>query len=392
MRVLVVHNRYRAAVPSGENRVVDAEIAALAAAGVDVGTYFRDSDDIAGYGLVAKVGVAVRPVYSAPDVREFRNRLRSFRPDVVHLHNPYPLISPAVVRVARAEGVPVVQTVHNVRHACVAGTFFRAGAVCEDCRGRTVPTPAVRHGCYRGSRLQTVPMAVAAVVHRSTWSLVDRYLPVSDYLAGVLESTGVPRARITVKPNGVADPGAPTPPGDGFLFCGRLDPEKGLGLLLDVWRGLGLDASLTIAGNGPLRPEVEAAAADPTANVRDVGRLDAAGVQAALRAHAVAVVPTLCLEGMGLAAVEAFAAGRAVIATDMGGLPEVTAGLGWTIPPDAAALATALRAAHADRAAVEEFGRAGRARYVERYRADDMLACLTATYESVVVSRTPSGR
>jgi glycosyltransferase involved in cell wall biosynthesis len=115
MRVLVVHNRYRSALPSGENAVVDRDIAMLRDAGVAVGTCIRDSDEIEDFGRVKRTELAARPIYSLEDTKAFKARIRSFGPDVVHLHNAYPLISPAVVRVAKAEGVPVVQTVHNYR-------------------------------------------------------------------------------------------------------------------------------------------------------------------------------------------------------------------------------------------------------------------------------------
>jgi hypothetical protein len=104
MRVLVVHNRYRSALPSGENMVVDREIAMLRDAGAAVDAYIRDSDEIEHFGLVKRVELAVRPIYSLEDAKAFKARIRSFGPDVVHLHNLYPLISPAVIRVAKAEG------------------------------------------------------------------------------------------------------------------------------------------------------------------------------------------------------------------------------------------------------------------------------------------------
>src|SRR5581483_6752869 len=161
MRVMVVHNRYRSALPSGENAVVDQEIGWLRAAGVDVVPFLPSSDEMS---LWDKALLPVSPIW-----RPRRGTVRAARPDVVHLHNPYPLISPSIVRAAHAYGVPVVQTVHNYRHVCAAASFFRDGLPCHDCRGRVFAVPAIRHGCYRGSRAQSAVMATTLAVNRPTW-------------------------------------------------------------------------------------------------------------------------------------------------------------------------------------------------------------------------------
>src|SRR5664280_3574830 len=149
MRVLVVHNRYRSELPSGENKSVDQVTDMLRNAGVEVQTYMRASDEIEHFGLVKLAELAVRPIYSLEDTKAVKALIRSFDPDVVQLHNPYPLISPACIRVAKAEGVPVAQFVHNFRFVCANGLYFRDGRVCQDCLGKrcllyTSPSPRDR--------------------------------------------------------------------------------------------------------------------------------------------------------------------------------------------------------------------------------------------------------
>ncbi|MBK9180788.1 MAG: glycosyltransferase [Acidimicrobiales bacterium] len=365
--MLVVHNRYRSALPSGENRVVDDEIALLGEAGVDVDAYLRESDEIDGFGLAARAELALRPIWSREDAGALARRIAVRRPDVVHLHNPYPLISPAAVWVASRAGVPVVQTVHNYRHVCAAGTFFRDGAVCRDCAGRPVPWPAVAHGCYRGSRPQSAVMAAALTLHRPTWRRVQRFVAVSPYVAGQLGTTGIRPDRIEVKPNAVPDPGPPTAPGEGFVLAARLEEEKGIRLLLDAWARSGLDGTvgLTVAGDGPLRPLVEAAAARSRTLVA-AGPLPRDRVAGLLDGCRAVVVPSVWFEGLPTTILEAFARGRPVVATTMGSIPDVVdADVGWLAAPEPAALADALRAAAgadpAPRAA------AARRRYEERY-------------------------
>ncbi len=235
MRVLVIHNQYQSALPSGENEVVATEVEALRAAGVEVDTYFRSSDEIKTFGPLQRASLAVRPIYSIEDALAIRQRIRETHPDVVHMHNPFPLISPGVVRVAKSEVVPVVQTVHNYRHSCPAGIFFRDGAVCEECSGRALPWPSVVHGCYRDSRSQSAVMAAAARVHRSTWRMVDCFLPVSEFIAAHLVTSGIPRDRIIVRPNSTPPRGDVRPLGSGFVFVSRLTAEKGASLLVSAW-------------------------------------------------------------------------------------------------------------------------------------------------------------
>src|ERR1700712_4065920 len=151
MKVVVAHNRYREAIPSGENVIVDTEIAQLGAAGVEVLPFQRSSDSIGELPLSQKVLLPLSPIYGRQAQQDLAALLTSARRDVWHLHNPYPLISPWVVRTAHAHGVPVVQTVHNYRQVCSSGLYFRDGHNCTDCRGKAFGWPAVQHRCYRGS-------------------------------------------------------------------------------------------------------------------------------------------------------------------------------------------------------------------------------------------------
>jgi glycosyltransferase involved in cell wall biosynthesis len=386
MRVLVVHNRYRSAFPSGENMVVDREIDMLRNAGVAVDTYIRDSDEIEHFGLVKRAQLAVRPIYSLEDAKALKAQIRSFGPDVVQLHNPYPLISPACIRVAKAEGVPVVQTVHNYRFACANGLYFRDGRVCQDCLGKRVPWPAVRHSCYRSSMPQSAIMAGSLIVHRSTWQMVDRFLPVSDFVAEQLVAAGVPPDKITVKPNAAPDPGEPTPIGKGFLFAGRLEEEKGIKLLLAAWRlaGLGKATTLTIVGDGADRSAVEQAARVDL-SIRYLGAVPAYQVGQLLDGCAVRVVPSLWFEGFPLAVIESYARGRPVISTGMGAMRRnVTDEVGWVCSTTSpVGLADAIRQAFGDHSDARARGMAARSLYERSYRPDVVIRSLLNVYKGL---------
>lgn len=385
MRVLVAHNRYQAINPSGENEVVDSEIEALTTAGVEVIRYLRSSDEIASWSAGRRLALAGAPVWAASAIADVRALIAETRPDVVHLHNPYPLLSPGVVTAAHRLGVPVVQTVHNHRHVCMNGVHFRDGHVCYDCVGRRVPWPGVAHGCYRGSHAQSVPMAAAIALHRRTWHDVAMFLALTESLADYLrQAVGIAAERITVRPNTVDDPGPPSDaPADGqFLFVGRLSVEKGPQLLLDAW-GLGPphpSAHLTIVGDGPMRSALEIRTRG-RADITLTGQLTSQQVQAQIRKAACVVIPSVCPEVFPRVAVEALAAGRPVVATDLGGLSSIVGeDAGWICPAAPEALANAL-----SRAARFDGKRAGaaRERYARYYHPTVVLQQLMDIYRDV---------
>ncbi|MEU6202863.1 glycosyltransferase family 4 protein [Micromonospora musae] len=430
MKIVVAHNRYRQAQPSGENTIVDAEIAQLTAAGVEVLPFIRSSDEIPTMPRTAKALLPVSPIYAPQAQRELSRLLTEHRPDVLHLHNPYPLLSPWVVRTAHKHGVPVVQTVHNYRQVCSSGLYFRDGMICQDCRGRALGVPAIVHRCYRNSRAQSALMATTLAVHRPTWRSVDRYVALTSAVAAHLRDYGIPADRIVIKPNGIPDPGRPAPLGDGFLFLGRLSPEKGLDLLLDAWRRHpdGALGPLRIAGDGELRPLVEAAAAERS-DVTYLGTLDRAGVRSALEASAVVLATSTWHDVLPTVIIEALASGRPVLGTALGGIPYlvgadtarvpagtgsaqeasaatgsatsvplsgpvsgtsavpagiVTGEAGWAVPPEAAALAAALPLARTGAAALAS---AARARYERTFHPDVVTGQLIDVYTSVIPTR-----
>ncbi|HEY8473507.1 MAG TPA: glycosyltransferase [Natronosporangium sp.] len=382
MRVVVAHNRYRSAQPSGENRIVDTEIEQLSAAGVEVIPFLRSSDDIPAMPVTGKALLPVSPLWNPGAARELAALIRARRPDVLHLHNPYPLLSPWLIRTAHRHGLPVVHTVHNYRQVCASGIYYREIGICHDCRGRWLGVPAVAHRCYRGSRAQSAVMAVTLAAHRPTWRSVDRFIALTAAIATHLQEYGVPADRIVVKPNAVPDPGPPAPLGDGFLFAsGRLVPEKGLSLLLEAWRRHpeGALGTLRIAGDGPQRPLAEQAAADRT-DVVYLGPLDPAGVRAAMRDSAVVLATPVWHDVLPTVVIEALAAGRPVLGTALGGIPYLVGDTGWTVPPEPAALAEALPVARRDAAVRSD---AARARYLATFHPDVVTRQLIEVYQGL---------
>ncbi|MEU7714870.1 glycosyltransferase [Micromonospora chalcea] len=419
MRIVVAHNRYREAQPSGENTIVDAEIAQLTAAGVEVLPFLRSSDEIPSMSKPAKALLPISPIWAPKAQHDLDRLLTEHRPDVLHLHNPYPLLSPWVVRTAHKRGVPVVQTVHNYRQVCSSGLYFRDGVICQDCRGRALGVPAIVHRCYRNSRAQSALMATTLAVHRPTWKSVDRYIALTTAVADHLRDYGIPDERIVVKPNAVPDPGTPAPAGNGFLFMGRLSPEKGLDLLLAAWRRhpVGALGPLRIAGDGELRPLAEAAAAERP-DVLYLGQLDRSGVRAALADSSVVLATSTWHDVLPTVIIEALAAGRPVLGTALGGIPYLVGAdsprepagtgpaevataapgdgrvplpvgvqrgeAGWVVAPEADALAAALPLAAAEATALAP---AARSRYERTFHPDVITKRLIDVYAGLAGGR-----
>jgi glycosyltransferase involved in cell wall biosynthesis len=385
VKVLVVHNRYVSGLPSGENAAVEAEITNLAGAGVEVVGYLRSSDEIAGMNATDKARVPIGAIHSRRAVQDVTRLIGDEHPDVLHLHNPFPLISLSVIAAAHRAGIPVVQTVHNHRHSCLQGSHLRDQRPCFDCRGKSLPWPAVLHGCYRGSRAQSLPMALALATHRRDQRSVDRYIALSPDVAESLELSGLTRpGQVVIRPNSVPDPGPAAPPGRGLLFVGRLSADKGVPLLLDAWEAAGRPFGvLTIAGDGPERALVEGIASRQGAGVRYLGPLDRSGVDEAMRASAAVVVPSVAPEAHPLVVLEAFSHGRPLLGSHRGGLVTlVTPDVGWLAEPTPAGLAAGLVEAAADDLAVR--GQAARALYEREYSPVVVTARQLEIYEAVI--------
>ena len=388
MRILVVHNRYRSEQPSGEDNVVDQEVELLREAGHDVDRFERRSDDIADLSLPRKALVPLGVPWNPAARSALATRLRHERPDVVHVHNTFPLLSASVVDACRAAEVPVVATLHNYTQVCPSGTLYRDGQVCTACVGR-LPVPAVRHGCYRDSPVATIPLAVSFLLNRRRWwSSVARFLCISDAQRRTLVANGMPAELLAVKYNFVADTDVRrSGAGEHLLYLGRLTAEKGVDLLMAAWDKAaaagGLGVPLVIAGAGPLADTVSRWARGRH-DVRFVGRLDAAASRAMVARSVAVVVPSQWLETFGLVVVEAMAAGVPAVVAGHSSLAELVSdgvtGLTHT-PGDAGSLADALgRMVRAP----SSLGLAARERYEHEFTRTVGLANLLTHYRQVI--------
>jgi glycosyltransferase involved in cell wall biosynthesis len=374
MRVLIAHSRYASGSVSGENRVVEDEARLLADAGHEICLW---TPSAAGIGGVRAVAAGAQAVWSQRAACTLRALARDAGADVVHVHNLFPLLSPAAIRSAAAEA-PVVVTLHNYRLLCLPATLVRGGARCSVCVGR-IPWRGVVHRCYRGSAAASAALAASLTLHRALRSFerVRLFLAVSELVREQHLAAGLEPTRIRVKAN-FAWPGERRRrAGDYFLFLGRLTAERGIDVLLDAWRDV--SAPLVVAGDGPA---AESRARWPT-NVTYLGRLEPGAVPSVLAGARALVFPTVAAEGAPRAIVEAFAAGVPVLATDSGAVSEfVEDGVSGVLVRklDASTLRAAVERLLDDREAVR-MGEAAWRSWRDRYSPARALAELESAYE-----------
>lgn len=400
IHVLVVHNRYASAQPSGENKVVDQEAELLRAAGHRVTMFERRSDDIAARSLLSKAAVPLLVPWNPAVRAELAARLHTERPDVVHIHNVFPLLSPAVLAACADAGVPAVATLHNYTQVCPPGTLQRDGRPCTECVGSATALPAVRHGCYRNSRLATVPLAVSLRVNRRRWwSGVERFFCISAAQREVLVRAGMPAERLAVKHNFVPDPEARrSGTGEHLLFLGRLAEAKGVRLLMAAWDEIaasgGVGVPLVIAGAGPLEREVTTWAAGRD-DVRYVGLYDTTECRQAIARSVAVVAPSTWLEAFGLVVVEAMAAGVPTVAAGHGAFVElVDDGVTGLLhrPGEVASLASCIRRIASEPARNREMGQAARHRYEQGFSPAVGLERLLEEYRTAIAGRSALAR
>ncbi len=321
MKILLCHNYYQ--LPGGEDRVFEDESRMLEENGHEVYRFTRHNDAIRD---MSRWEVARRTLWNRDTYRKLRALIRRERPHLMHCTNTFPLISPAAYYAARAEGVPVIQSLHNYRLLCSNVLFLRDGRTCEDCLGKAVPWSSVLHGCYRNSRAASGVVTAMLGIHRMirTWTrAVNVYVALTEFSRAKFIEGGLPSEKIVVKPNFVhPDPGPGEGRGGYAVFVGRLSPEKGISTLFQAWQCLGGQVPLKIVGDGPLAGQVrDAAGKDPA--IEWLGQQPPSAVNSIIGDATCLVLPSLTYENCPKTLLEAYAKGTPLVASRMGATAEL---------------------------------------------------------------------
>jgi glycosyltransferase involved in cell wall biosynthesis len=384
MKILIAHNMYQHS--GGEDVVFENETRLLARSGYDVRTLAVSNDRIRS--SADKVLTTLRVVDNPIGVDLVSRAVEDFSPDVVHIHNFFPLLSPAIYAACRRLGSAVVQTLHNYRPICAGGQLLRNGQTCHLCI-RGSPLWGAVHRCYRGSIIGSTAVARMISVHRKrrTWVKdVNRFITLSQFARRIFTEAGFPAERLDVKPNFIEDPGEPREEQrTAVLFVGRLSQEKGVKVLIDA--SARYHFAVRIAGDGP---EAKALQSCSHREVNFLGQLPRPDVLNEMRRAIAVVIPSLWYEGFPMVILEAFASGTPVIVSRLGALTEivddgvngfhVTAG-------DADELGRCIKKIIDDHALTERVGRSARRTFVDRYAPEINLKALKAVYAKAIQQR-----
>jgi glycosyltransferase involved in cell wall biosynthesis len=392
MRIVMAHNRYKYA--GGEDSVMAAEVEMLRSAGHEVELLEADNKIIEG--TLAKIAAAGSLFHSPVFSRRMAELIRTFRPEIVHIHNWFPLLSPSIISTAYAARVPVVQTLHNFRMFCANSGLYRDGRVCLDCAGKVLPLDGVVHGCYSGSRVGSALVTAAFSYHRlaGTWAGVSTFIAVSDLQRELLIRGGMNPAQIVVKPNFVKDPGKP---GDGLggyaLFVGRVSAQKGIRTVLKAWEEHRLTVPLKIMGDGPLADEVRDRASQ-LASVEYLGQRTASEVAAAMGAARFLIFASESYEPLASTILEAFSQGTPVLAASVESINDLVkegvTGLQFAAG-DAGDLAAKTNQLSLDTPGYRDMRRNCRSLYEERYTEPQNYRMLSDIYARAIESRHSQG-
>jgi len=381
MKILLCHNYYQQR--GGEDQSFEQEAAMLRQHGHDVHLYTRHNDDIKG---MSRGKLARNTIWNQETYQQVSTIIRREQPEVMHCNNTFPLISPAVYRAAKDNGVPVVQSLRNFRLMCPGALLMRDSKVCLDCLGKSIAWPAIVHRCYRGSLTASAVTTAMLAYHRlqKTWQQdVDQYIALTEFSRQKFLEGGFPAERLSVKCNFLdPDPGIGTGGGGYAVFVGRLSTEKGIETLLAAWSQLKGSTRLKIIGDGPLAETIQQAATQDK-RIELLGFRPLEEVCQILSKAECLVMPSIWYETFGRTIVEAFAVGTPVVVSDLGAMSELVTGsnAGYVFKPgDAQDLAEKVQFLLDDPSHDKEMRDAARDEYEVKYTAEVNYSQLMEIY------------
>ena len=387
-RILQVHNFYQ--IPGGEDVVVRNEKRLLEEHGHKVYTYYRSNAELKEGGRLGKLCVPFTAIYSFKTVREVKKLIKEYQIDIVHVHNTLTMVSPSVFYAAFSCHVPIVQTLHNFRMLCPAGSFFRDNVICEECVQGGLKC-AVKHKCYRNSKLQSFVSAAVLKVHRvlGTYRKVN-FICLTEFNRNKLLALGdiVDAKKIFIKPNftfaeGIEPSNVPEQE-EYYLFAGRVEALKGVDIAIKAFEQIP-DRKLYIAGTGPMMDEMQAYVNELNIqNVKFLGYLQKEDMTEKFY-HAKAVIMTSqCYEAFAMTIAEAYSYGVPVIAGRVGNMEgmvqEGVTGVKFTYNSSSDLAEKVKEFEKLDRVTLKENAREF---YQERLRPEDNYQKLMEIYESI---------
>lgn len=392
MKILAIHNFHRKGSASGDDQVFKSETAMLEAHGNQVIRYSAINDSFDNAGILGKLATAFGMLWSFKHYRAVKKLIAAEKPDVVHIHTFFPLLSPSVLYAAGRSGCKVVATLHDTRFICPCATSLRGTTLCNAC-GDGHYLRMCKYGCFKGSRLQSLIVAMIFKYHRlrrSFYKRIDRYVCLNENQIRLLKEIGFDEKKIIKKYNFVPDVPAQTQdlpelPDRYVLFYGRIGEEKGIRILQQIFDQV-TDIPLVVMGGGPLEEEF-AHWAEGKPHVHYLGYTPHDKCLAIVKGGEFVIFPSIWYEGCSMVQIETESLGKALVATDLGfSVEAIENGVnGYKVPlNDVEGFIRQIRALWSDPQLCRQMGENARLDYEKKYMPEDNYTQLMDIYQSTI--------
>ena len=325
MKILAIHNFHRSNSASGDDQVFKSETALLESKGHKVVRYNVINDSFDNSGAIGKIKSALGMIWSFKNAKNVKRIIKEEKPDIVHVHTFFPLLSPSILYASKKCGVKVVATLHDTRFICPCATSLRGDEICNKC-GDGKYFRMCKYGCFKGSKLQSFLVAINFKYHRirkSFYKQIDRYICLNENQITLLKEIGFDEKKIVKKYNFVPDVESNIQaekydeiPDRYAVFYGRIGEEKGIRVLQQIWDKLD-NIPLVVMGGGPLEEEFKKWA-DTKPQVYFLGYTQHDKCLSIVRGGEFVVFPSIWYEGCSMVEIESESLGKPLVATDLG--------------------------------------------------------------------------
>jgi glycosyltransferase involved in cell wall biosynthesis len=398
MKILIVHNYYGSAAPSGENTVFETERKLLFKQGHTVLEHIRHSDEIRDRGKFGIIQGALSTPWNPFSLHAIRSILINEQPDIMHVHNTFPLLSPAIYYAAKNLKTATVLTLHNYRTYCAAGIPMRNETSCIECLDKKTSIPSLKYGCYRDSKLATLPMALMIELHRKigTWTNnIDSFIALTEFQKKTFIHAGLPEEKVYVKPHfyeGNSNSLKWNLRKDKIVFIGRLGKEKGCQYIIDVWEKWNDAPIIEIIGDGPQKNElqIQILKKNLSDKIKLLGQQSYTETQKLLSTVKLLIIPSICFEGFPMVIREAFAHGVPVAGSDIGSIPDIVDdGVNGVLfkPGNSEDILEKVKGLWNDQDRLELLAKAAKEKFEKFYTADINYQILMDIYQKAIENR-----
>jgi glycosyltransferase involved in cell wall biosynthesis len=394
MTILIIHNSHRSGSSSGDDVVFKKEAELLKKHGHRVVCFNISNDEFDDSGILKKIFLGLQIPWSVVFYRQIKRILKKVKPDIVHIHNFFPLLSPSIYHAIKSEGIPLVQTLHDFRFLCPMAFFMKDGSICVECR-EFGPIRSIRYGCFKNSKIQTIPVVLMLKLHyrlNTFKEKIDAYICLTEFQRSIFVNAGFDENKFFVKPNFIDDTykAEPTIQDEYVAFIGRIGEEKGLETLINAWKYL-KDVPLKLVGDGPDADKFKALIQKMKINnIDSIGYRPHDECMNILNSARFLVMPSVCYETFGLTIVEAFSHCKPVIASNLGAMADIVkngeTGLLFK-PKDADDLAEKVRWLWNNHEECRKMGLNARSEYEAKYTPERNYEMLMDIYEEVLKRR-----